>query len=110
MKFVKSRHKHHGTVTIPSCLQNIKAERWDETLIIDPQGYFLIKIEKGHIYAGRVVKNMMKGIVYGKTAEDVYQLLIKKKWVSRLDHAAYLGKELHRAELCMQQKKKFVQE
>jgi tetrahydromethanopterin S-methyltransferase subunit A len=37
-------------------------------------------------------------VVEGKDARTIYWMLINEGWVTQLDHAAYLGKELHRAE------------
>jgi dihydropteroate synthase-like protein len=40
-------------------------------------------------------------VVRGKNAREVYQTIIREGLVGKLDHAAYLGKELHKAELAV---------
>jgi tetrahydromethanopterin S-methyltransferase subunit A len=46
----------------------------------------------------------------GKSSRDIYLTIITNKWVSELGHAAYLGKELARAELSIKKGFKFVQD
>ena len=111
MNIIPKHKDGHKPVSVLDSNKHIKVSKWDEKLIVDPKGYFMIKVENGNIYAGRVNnKNVMTDVLYGKGAEDIYQELIKRKWVSRLDHAAYLGKELARAEYCLKNNKNFIQE
>ena len=49
-------------------------------------------------------------IVKGKTAEQVYGLIIESGLVSKLDHAAYLGTELAKAEIALRTGKEYVQD
>ncbi|MDP3990366.1 MAG: DUF4346 domain-containing protein [archaeon] len=79
----------------------------------DPKGYFLIRVnyKDKQIEAAYVTnKHAIKKIIFGKTAQEVYTPIIKMKLVSKLDHAAYLGKELAKAEICLKKKLKYVQE
>jgi len=52
----------------------------------------------------------------GRKAQDLYCAIFeyekkhKLKWISRKDHAAYLGKELKKAELALSGKENYVQE
>ncbi|MBO6105062.1 MAG: DUF4346 domain-containing protein, partial [Methanobrevibacter sp.] len=46
----------------------------------------------------------------GKTASEIYEEIIEKGLVTRLDHAAYLGKELEKAEIAMLTGKEYVQD
>jgi len=55
-------------------------------------------------------QNKLLRIIEGRTARDIYLTLIEKGWVSDLTHAAYLGKELARAELSLQTGLKYVQD
>jgi hypothetical protein len=43
----------------------------------------------------------MRNRIIGKSAEDIYHHAIKNSLVSRHDHAAYLGRELAKAEMAM---------
>lgn len=79
----------------------------------DPKGYFLIKLfpERKEIgvrwcnYRHEAIKD-----VYGKSAEAIVQTLVREGLVSRLQHAAYLGHELHKAEVALKLSLKFVQD
>ena len=77
----------------------------------DPKGYFLIRIKNKRIEVGYATnKHVIKKIIYGKNAIYIYNTIIKKKLLTRLEHAAYLGKELYKAELALKYGKKYVQE
>jgi tetrahydromethanopterin S-methyltransferase subunit A len=70
----------------------------------DPQGFFTIKpnTEKGEIIAEHHTNDgKISARIIGKSAEDVYHHIIKSNLVSRQDHAAYLGRELAKAEISM---------
>jgi len=49
-------------------------------------------------------------VVRGKNAREVYQTIIREGLVGNLDHAAYLGKELHKAELAVLLGRSYVQD
>ena len=110
MKIIHPRKidTHHKKVLVDAP-REIQARKWDGKFSRDAKGFFLIKVENGRIVAGRVQKQQMLDVVSGKRAEDVYYELIRRKLLTKLDTAAYLGKELMRAEYCLQQKKKYVQ-
>ncbi len=52
----------------------------------------------------------MLRIIEGKTARDICLTLIRNGWISRLDHAAYLGRELARAEAALIAGRPFTQD
>lgn len=79
----------------------------------DPKGYFLIRINKAkkQIEVGFVTpKHVITKLIHGKDAETMYHTLLRKKLLMRLEHAAYLGKELYKAELALQYGKDYRQE
>ena len=49
-------------------------------------------------------------IVKGVTAEAVYAKIVEMGFVTRLDHAAYLGSELAKAEVALKTGKDYVQD
>ncbi len=75
-----------------------------EEWVKDPQGYFTIRPDPGkgeivaehHENSGRLVRRMS-----GISAEDLYHHIIRDSLISRQDHAAYLGRELAKAEAAM---------
>ncbi|SFL47690.1 dihydropteroate synthase-related protein [Methanobrevibacter olleyae] len=46
----------------------------------------------------------------GKTAREIYEEIIKKGLVTRMEHAAYLGSELQKAEIAILTGKEYVQD
>lgn len=73
--------------------------------VILPQGEKQIITVEHYAYDNRLLR-----IVEGTTARSIYWTLIENNWVSELSHAAYLGKELSRAELSLRVNIKFVQD
>jgi dihydropteroate synthase-like protein len=49
-------------------------------------------------------------VVKGDDAREIYQTLIRRGLVGNLDHAAYLGKELEKAELALRLGRSYVQD
>ncbi|MDK2916214.1 MAG: hypothetical protein PWR25_771 [Euryarchaeota archaeon] len=76
-----------------------------DEIVYDPLGCIRIGIEGDSIVAvhkGRAVR--------GKRWEDVFYTLLANESLSRLDHAAYLGKELFKAELAIRMGRSFEQD
>ncbi len=79
----------------------------------DPKGYFLIRINppKKRIEVGFVTyKHIIIKAIYGTYAIEIYNTIIKHNLITRLEHAAYLGKELYKAELALKYNKEYRQE
>ncbi|MEK6917236.1 MAG: DUF4346 domain-containing protein [Nanoarchaeota archaeon] len=81
--------------------------------VMDPKGYFLVRFNKqkqllelGHCIQDNVIEFM----ITGKTPQEVYFTACEKGLISRLDHAAYLGKELEKAYLAMKYGLEYVQD
>ncbi len=86
----------------------IPEEHWNE----DPQGYFLIRInpDKKLIEVGYVTRDhVIRKKIEGTHAIEIYYAIIRHKLLSRYEHAAYLGKELYKAELALKYGKKYRQ-
>ncbi len=76
----------------------------------DPSGSFKITIEEGHIKAVHYLKIKPQIALKGKTAKAVYDEIIERGLISRMEHAAYLGSELERAEIASKLGKNYVQD
>ncbi len=79
----------------------------------DPKGYFLIRINKEakQIEAAHCTKeHIITLMITGETAQEVYMKIVELELVSLLDHAAYLGKELKKAEDALKSEKEYVQD
>jgi tetrahydromethanopterin S-methyltransferase subunit A len=111
-----------GTVAIPAVMlpqstmsiSTVKAKKQSKSSIkLDKAGYFVILPQKKkatilvehYSYDNKLIKK-----IEGKSSRDIYLTIINNRWVTELSHAAYLGKELSRAELSIKNAYKFVQD
>ena len=88
--------------------------------VMDPKGYFLIDIDKkkkllrvGYciiIKKNNFSVNEMIAEVNGKSAIEILNTLIKKEFISSLQHAGDMGIELCKAELAMKYNFNYVQD
>ncbi|MGE0792791.1 MAG: DUF4346 domain-containing protein [Candidatus Woesearchaeota archaeon] len=79
----------------------------------DPQGYFLIepRPQEHLIYAHHYNNNQeYTNSIAGKTAEEIYYTIIRLNLVSTLQHSAYLGSELKKAEIAMKTNQVYIQD
>ena len=79
----------------------------------DPKGYFLIKIfpKKQEIGVRYMTYKKEPALdVFGTEAEPIVQTLVREGLIGTLQHAAYLGHELHKAEVALRLGKEFVQD
>ena len=92
--------------------QIIAAEPSD-TVVMDPAGYFVIVplSDQGLIAVDHYAyDNALLRTIEGASARAIYLTLIENGWISELSHAAYLGKELTKAELALKMGFKYVQD
>ena len=88
--------------------------------VMDPKGYFLIKIDReknlirvGYCKISKLGNNPIHDMiaeVTGKTAIEIVNTLIKKDFISTLQHAADMGIELHKAELALKYDFEYIQD
>jgi len=107
---IKNNIKHK----IPAQYNKIKD--W----VMDPKGYFLIKIDKennlirvGYCIFSKLGNDPIHDMVAeitGKNAIEIVNTLIKKRFISTLQHAADMGIELHKAELALKYNFKYIQD
>ena len=82
-------------------------------LVLDDRGWFVIRIDRD---AGLVVATHFRSnqdpdlVVKGSSAREIYHSILGRDLVGRLDHAAYLGKELTKAELALKLGRSYVQD
>ncbi len=84
-----------------------------ERLVPDPAGYFVVYPDA----ARRVLlvehytnAGVLDAMIEGATPTSVYATVIEKNLISRLDHAAYLGRELTRAHHSLESGERYVQD
>lgn len=83
----------------------------------DPKGFFHILVDRKKkeihvLFSGKYGerRDVIEAIIIGKSPEPIYETIIQRGLISRLEHAAYLGKELQRAYESLRTKRKYVQE
>ncbi|WP_240842022.1 DUF4346 domain-containing protein [Acidaminobacter sp. JC074] len=79
---------------------------------LDQAGYFVIKVDHSDkcIYVDHY--NYDKKIIRtirGHDARNLYWTILENKWISSLSHAAYIGKELMRAEYALKNNENYSQ-
>lgn len=97
-------------VNIP--VRKISGHLPDKTTL-DPKGYFLIFADGLHssLTLEHYTNNgVLDTRIEGRSATELYLTAIEEGLVSRLDHAAYLGRELTRAEECLKTSRPYVQD
>jgi tetrahydromethanopterin S-methyltransferase subunit A len=78
---------------------------------LDKAGYFVIHIEDDVLVVEHYnYKEELIRVIESRDARSIYLTLIRNGWVSELDHAAYLGKELARAQWSVEHHLDFVQD
>jgi len=77
----------------------------------DENGYFIIKVGNEIVVEHYTKEGLPTGYVFrGTKAQILYRKIINENLISLMDHAAYIGHELARAEACLKEGKKFVQD
>jgi tetrahydromethanopterin S-methyltransferase subunit A len=96
-----------------SIVTTLTATESGDTVIMDKAGYFVVvplsdrQVINVEHYA---FDDTLLHVVEGTSARALYLNIIANQWVSELSHAAYLGKELAKAELALQHGFKYVQD
>ncbi len=82
-------------------------------MVPDPAGYFVVYADRSrgllsmeHYHHDGV----LNAIIEGRTAAEIYTPAIDRGLLSRLDHAAYLGRELSRAEESLKTGENYTQD
>tara|TARA_B100001540_G_C15765307_1_gene623711 strand:+ start:761 stop:1153 length:393 start_codon:yes stop_codon:yes gene_type:complete len=88
--------------------------------VMDPKGYFLIHIDRekeiirvAYCTFSKLGNNPihdMQSEIIGKTSIEIVNTLIRKKYISTLQHAADMGIELHKAEIALKYNIKYIQD
>ena len=82
-------------------------------MVSDPAGYFVIYVDRrrGILSLEHYLNDgMLDTVIEGASAAELYTPAIDRGLISRLDHAAYLGRELARAEESLRSGEPFVQD
>jgi dihydropteroate synthase len=97
----------------------IKAKKtMEKDVILDPHGFFVIEVDtKGirteyysNVYKNkRIVSGRLEKVFMGSKADALSDSIAQHVPVLRPEHYLYLGRELQKAQLALEQKKKYIQ-
>jgi dihydropteroate synthase-like protein len=95
--------------------QVVMAAEKREPFLFDPKGCFKIMIDRVNeaivaLYFSTSKRDKPVVIIKGKTAEGIHAKIVEMSLVTRLDHAAYLGSELAKAEIALKTGKEYIQD
>ncbi|HDV6159441.1 TPA: DUF4346 domain-containing protein [Pseudomonas aeruginosa] len=82
-------------------------------LVLDPAGYFIVYPDRPNrrlVLEHYSNKGVLGRLLTATSATALYACVIDEKLISRLDHAAYLGRELARAEHALQSGERYEQD
>jgi len=102
---LKLKEKRRRREPLPEYVTEKRARTMPDEIEYDPKGNFRIGIEGDTIVAainGRAVR--------GIRWQDIFYTILKNGDVTLLDHAAYLGRELYKAELAIRYGRSFEQD
>jgi tetrahydromethanopterin S-methyltransferase subunit A len=97
--------RHASIATVPA--------RAVQRLVPDPAGYFVVYPERrtGHLQVEHFTNaGVLTAVIEGDAPAALYAEIIGRGLISRLDHAAYLGRELARAERALETGEPYVQD
>jgi len=86
-----------------------------EKVFLDVEGVFKIAIDRDErkiaaIHFAAAQNEKPDKIIKGENAENVYEAILNSGLIRRLDHAAYLGSELAKAEIALKTGKNYIQD
>ena len=118
INLVAFKDKHKRNDIILNELDGVEQTRQIEPMkfIRDKAGSFKINVDYGttvgnsQITATHFKKNKPDLVIIGHSAKEIYEEIISKGLVTRMEHAAYLGAELKKAEIAMVTGKEYVQD
>jgi dihydropteroate synthase-like protein len=108
---IKEKRRREFAVLPENFIEAKASEKWQ----LDPAGCFKIhitgdEIHDGKLYPGKIVAQNSNNSIAGLTAKEILDTIIGSGLVSRLDHAAYLGRELMKAELALKFRRSYSQD
>ena len=99
------------TTTFKELNVSVVYAKENERQILD-EGSFKIELdrEKKEIVAIYFKRREPKLIIRGKTPKEIYETAIRLNLIKKLDHAAYFGRELAKAEVALKIGKRYSQD
>jgi|GEM_PF-361075 len=102
-----------GQAVISQQIEKIDASLTPIEFESDERGYFTIQVNlenKEIIVEHHELNGNITKIITGKSAAGIYHTIIKQDLISKFAHAAYIGKELEKAELALNENLEYEQD
>ena len=111
----KRKHEEAYDKALEAEAQVTIANEDAEPAALDPQGVFRIMVDRNAetivaLQFATAEADKPSNIIKGKTAEAVYAKIVEMGLVTKLNHAAYLGSELAKAEVALKTGKEYIQD
>jgi dihydropteroate synthase-like protein len=111
----KSRAEEPYNAALENDVLVIKAVENVRPPAFDPKGCFKIMVDRqkdliAALYFPTLNCDKPSLIIKGKRAGEIYNKIVEMKLITRLDHAAYLGSELTKAEIALKIGKNYIQD
>jgi dihydropteroate synthase-like protein len=111
----KRKHEEVYDKALEADAQVTMASEEPAPATLDPQGVFRIMVDRNAetivaLHFATPETDKPSNIVKGETAEAVYAKIVEMGLVTRLDHGAYLGSELAKAEVALKTGKEYIQD
>jgi dihydropteroate synthase-like protein len=105
---IKEKRRRTDSVLPESFVSAEKSKMWT----VDPKGSIRISIipDQFGMKDGCILAEHDNASIVGKTAMEVMDTILKMELVSRMEHAAYLGQELKKAELALKLGRSYAQD
>lgn len=110
--FAKRGPGRYPTPYSATIIERVRAEK-PGPLVLDKAGFFVVYPDQQNatlVVEHYTNKNVLDCMFEGRSAGAICSEIIARDLISRLDHAAYLGRELARAEESLRTGAKFVQD
>jgi dihydropteroate synthase-like protein len=100
---------------VESEAQTVAADEEPKSILFDAKGLFKIAVDRVNetivaMHFSALQAEKPNVIVKGKTAESIYAKIVEMGLITRLEHAAYLGSELAKAEVALRTGKEYIQD
>ncbi|MDK2831069.1 MAG: hypothetical protein PWQ51_934 [Methanolobus sp.] len=105
---IKEKRRRTDSVLPETFVSAEKSKMWT----VDPKGSIRISIipDQFGMKDGCILAEHDNTSIVGKTAREVMDTILKMELVSRMEHAAYLGQELKKAELALKLGRSYAQD
>jgi len=97
----------------------IKAKKTlKKDIILDPNGFFIIELYNKEIKVeyykniykeNKIVSGTLKQVFIGKNADALCDTITNNIKNLRIEHYMYLGREIYKAQVCLEKNKIFIQ-